>query len=114
MKFLKLDALIDNVVGYLEARVELMKMEVREEVATVLTRGLVIMVLFLVGFLCVLFLSLGLAQYLNTFFEGEYAGYMLTAGLFGIILLVLVLLRKTLFKMLEKQFVDMIKQSSNK
>jgi hypothetical protein len=111
-KFLKLDSLIDNAVGYLESRVALMKIEVRDEVANILSRGLMIMILFLIGFLFVLFLSLGLAQYLNTFFEAEYAGYMLTAGFFGLVLLILVLLRKNLFKAMEKQFEDMIKESN--
>jgi hypothetical protein len=114
IKFLKLDSVIDNVVGYAESRLALMKIEVREEVANILSRGLMIMILFLIGFLVVLFLSLGLAQYLNTFFEEEYAGYILTAGFFGLLLLVLVLLRKNLFKAMEKQFENMIKESSNK
>lgn len=113
-KFLKLDSVIENVRGYFEARVALMKIEVREEVANILSRGLMIMVLFLIGFLFVLFLSLGLAQYLNTFFEGEFAGYLLVAGFFGLLLLVLILLRKNLFKTLEKQFENIIKESSNK
>lgn len=113
VKFLKLDSVWNNVVGYVESRIALLKIELREEVATILTRGLMIMVLFLIGFLCVVFLSLGLANYLNTFFEGSYAGYLLTAGLYALILLTLILLRKSVFKTLEKQFEQMIKERSN-
>jgi hypothetical protein len=109
LKFLHLDGLLNNLSGYLEARVALVKIEIREEVAGVLSRGLMIMLIFMVGFLFILFLSVGLAQYLNTLLESRFAGYMIVALFFGLLLGVLLLLRKSLFRMLEKQFVELIK-----
>lgn len=109
LKFLRLDELIGNLSGYVETRVALVKIEIREEVAGVLSRGLMLMMLFMVGFLCLLFLSFGLAQYLNMLLESQFAGYMIVALFFGSLLVVLLLLRKSFFRMLEKQFVEMIK-----
>jgi len=109
LKFLHLDEIINNLSGYVEARVGLIKVEIREEVADILSRGLMIMIFFLVGFMFLLFLSFGLANYLNTQLESESAGYMIIALFFGILLSVLLLFRKIFFKMLGKQFMDLIK-----
>jgi uncharacterized membrane protein YqjE len=110
LKFLHLDTLISNLSGYVEARVELVKIEIRDEVAVVLSRGLMLMLIFMVGFLCLLFAMLGLAQYLNAILESAYAGYLIVALFFGLVLLILLISRKGFFRILEKQFVEMIKQ----
>ncbi|MEJ0030978.1 MAG: phage holin family protein [Bacteroidota bacterium] len=109
LKFLRLDGIISNLTGYVETRVALVKIEIREEVAAILSRGLMIMIMFMIGFLFILFVSLGLAQYLNTLLESQFVGYMIVALFFGILLCVLLIGRKGFFKMLEKQFVEMIK-----
>lgn len=110
LKFLHLDGILENLSGYVEARVALVKLEIREEVASILSRGLMIMLIIMVGFLCLLFLSIGLANYLNTLLGSEYAGYGIVALFFGVLLFILLLLRKSFFRLLEKQFVEMIKQ----
>jgi len=110
LKFLHLDEIIENLSGYVETRVALVKLEIREEVAGILSRGLMIMLIFMVGFLCLLFLSIGLAQYLNTLLESQFAGYLIVALFFGLLLTILLLARKSFFRMVEKQFVELIKQ----
>jgi hypothetical protein len=109
LKFLHLDDIINSLSGYVEARVELIKIEIREEVAGILSRGLMIMLIFMIGFLFFLFLCFGLAQYLNTLLESQFAGYLIVALFFGLVLLVLLLFRKSFFKLLEKQFVELIR-----
>lgn len=110
LKFLHLDGLISNLSGYVETRVELVKIEIREEVAGILSRGLTIMLIIMVGFLCLLFLSLTGAQYLNTVLESGFAGYGIVALFYGVLLLFLLVFRKGFFKMFEKQFVELIRQ----
>jgi hypothetical protein len=109
LKFLHLDGIISNLSGYLETRVALVKIEIREEVAGILSRGLMLMLVFMVGFMFILFLSFGLAHYLNTVLQSEFGGYMIVALFFGLLLFVLLLFRKSFFKMVEKQFTEMIK-----
>jgi uncharacterized membrane protein YqjE len=110
LKFLRLDGLISNLSGYVETRVALVKIEIREEVANILSRGLVIMLIIMIGFLCLLFLSLAGAQYLNTVLESQYAGYVIVALFFALLLLLLLVFRKGFFRMFEKQFVELIRQ----
>lgn len=110
LKFLHLDGLISNLSGYVETRVALVKIEIRDEVAGILSRGLTIMLIIMVGFLCLLFLSLAGAQFLNTALESGYLGYVIVALFYGLLLLLLLVFRKGFFRMFEKQFVEMIRQ----
>jgi hypothetical protein len=110
LKFLRLDGLLNNLSGYIETRVALVKIEIREEVASILSRGLIIMLIIMVGFLCLLFLSLAAAQYLNTVMLSEYAGYAIVAVFFGLLLILLLILRKGFFRVFEKQFSELIRQ----
>ena len=110
LKFLHLDEIIKNLSGYVETRVALVKLEIRDEVGGILSRGLMMMLIFMIGFLFLLFLSIGLAQYLNMLLESQFAGYLLVALFFGLILAVLLITRKSFFRMMENKFVELIKQ----
>lgn len=110
LKFLRLDGIINNLSGYLETRVALVKIEIREEVASILSKGLMLMVIFMVGFMFLLFLCIGLAAYLNTVLESPFGGYMIIAVFFGLLLSILLIFRKTFFRLLGKQFAELIKQ----
>jgi len=83
-KFLRLDNLVENLSGYFETRVELIKMEVREEIAKVISQGLMIGLLFLLGLLFLIFLSFGFANYLNTFFSSSTIGFWIVSGIYGV------------------------------
>src|SRR5258708_29967055 len=83
LKFLRLDNFVQNLTGYVEARIELLKVEIREDVAKAIARGMGIVALFFIGFLFLFFFSVGLAQFLNRLFDGPYAGYFSLAGIYG-------------------------------
>lgn len=108
LKFLKLDSLVENVVGFVEARIELTKIEVREDMAKAIARGLMFTVLFLMGFLFLIFFSVGLAHFLNQFLNQTYAGYWWVAGIYGTTFLALIVFRKNLFEYFQKQMKEMI------
>lgn len=113
LKFLHLDGIMNSLSGYVEARVALVKYEIREEVAGILSRGLMIMIFFLVGFMFFLFLSFGLANYLNTRLESTFAGYMIISAFFGLLFLGLFTFRKSFFKMIGRQFAELIKEKQH-
>jgi hypothetical protein len=110
LKFLRLDGLLSNLSGYIESRVDLVKIEIREEVAGILSRGLIMMLIIMVGLMCMLFLSLAAAQYLNTLLMSEYLGYVIVALFYGLLVGFLLIFRKSFFRMFEKQIVEMIRQ----
>lgn len=112
LKFFKLDSIVSNISGYVETRVALVKMEIREEVAAVLSRSLIIIIMMLFGFLVVLFLSIGTAEYLNTLFTGDFAGFFLVGGFYLLVLMFMIIFRKSLLKAFEKKFSTLIKQKN--
>ena len=57
-KFLRLDNLMDNLTGYVEARVELLKIEIREDIARVLAKAIVVIMVAVLAMIFLLFLSI--------------------------------------------------------
>lgn len=109
-KFFKLESLIESLTGYLESRVELVKLEIREDVSRLLAKSIVYAALMLFAFLFLIFFSIGLAQYINTFFEAGFAGYWIVALIYAITFFVLLLFREDLLKNFEKQFTEKIRR----
>ena len=108
-KFLRLDNLMDNLTGYVEARVELLKIEIREDVAKVLVKAIVVIIVAFLTITFLLFLSIGLAHYLNTFFQQAYMGYWIVASLYGVPCLIFLLFRKSIGHWMEMHLTKMIK-----
>lgn len=108
-KFLKLDGLIEHVSGYIDARVKLLKIEVREDVSKVMTRALVFGLLFLVAFMFIVFLSIGIALILNQYFSNNFAGFFIVSGFYLFILLLAAALRKQIHEKLEHIFSEKLK-----
>lgn len=110
LKFLKLDSLVNHVTGYVEARIELMKVEIREDLAKTVARAIVLIALILFGFLFVLFLSIGLAHFIISYVHSAYLGYWAVAGLYGAFFLLFVLFRKPIYERFERQLMEAIKR----
>ena len=82
-KFFKVESLIENLTGFVETRVELLKLEVKEDVAKGLAKGVA---WFVIGFVLTLFLvfaSIGLALLIGATL-GLFAGFMIIASLAGL------------------------------
>lgn len=110
-KFLKLDGLIENVSGYVEARIKLLKIEVREDVAKAITHGLLFAFLLLVAFLFIVFLSIGVALFLNRYFAEAYMGFSIVAGVYFFLFLLAYGFRKLIHKQLEDHLNNKLKGS---
>jgi uncharacterized membrane protein YqjE len=108
-RFFRLDNLAEDLSGYVEARVELLKLEVREEVAKAMTRVMVLGVIVLLCILFIVFLSIGLALYINQFFEEKSIGFFLLSGFYLLLVLLSFGFRKRLFHSLEKLLANHLK-----
>jgi len=113
LKFLRLDGLLENVSGFIETRVQLLKIELREEVAHVVSKGLMLMAISFFGLLWLVFLSFGLAEWLNTFYPNNYAGYLWVAAGYGLLFFILIFFRKNILRAFERQMADMIKRKAS-
>jgi uncharacterized membrane protein YqjE len=108
-KFLRLDNLIENLSGYMEARIELLKIEIREDVAKVLAQALMVVTILFLALIFMLFFSVGLAHFLNSFFEQPYIGYWIVAGIYGIPCLIFIVFRKKIGHSFEQHLMEKIK-----
>ena len=106
LKFLKVDNLIHSLTGFVEAKAELLKMEVREEVAKVVSSALMMCVLILLALLALVFFSIGLAGYLNSTYQSSYSGYLMVAAGYTIPGLVLLIFRKGITHFFEKHLLE--------
>jgi hypothetical protein len=91
---LSLDKLIENFEGYLDARIELVKYDLKELMVSVLTRSLIFLAMAVFGLAGLLCLNFALANLLNYLFENQFAGYFILSGIYFLITLVFYLNRE--------------------
>lgn len=113
IRLLGLENILAHLSGYIEAKVALVKMEVREEVSHVVSKGMVAIVIFFFAFLFLLFFSLAVVHVINEFTGTIWAGYVWVAGFYGLLFLVFLLFRKGIEIALEQRMKEMIKKKEH-
>jgi lipopolysaccharide export LptBFGC system permease protein LptF len=89
LKFLKLDGLLDSVKGYIEARLQLFKLEMQEKASNVIATAIFIVLMAFCGLMALMFLSLALGNYLNEVLGNSYLGFCMLGAFYLLLLLVL-------------------------
>lgn len=108
-KFFKVDTLLDNLSGYVETRVELLKVEAREEVAGGLAKGIAYLLVAFVLALFVAFTSVAIALLLSATL-GLFVGFAIVAGFYLLLGIILWLWREKLIARLSKRFEFMFRK----
>ena len=93
----KLDELLKSVVGYLETRLELIKLEAKEEIAKVLSRILLFTLFMMLFAMLIIISSITLGMYLNYLLDSAYWGMVIISGLYLFVLVFLVSTRNAHF-----------------
>ena len=101
-KFFKLESLTEDLSGYVETRIELLKLEVREEIAKAISKVVLLGLIVLLIIMILTFFSIGAAFFINQYFTQKYIGFFLVGGFYLTLLLLGFLLRIQLFHTLEK------------
>lgn len=84
------DSLIGNLTGYLDTRIDLVRLEIQQKASTILVGTIHGVTLAILGLLFVIFVSVFAGLALNAALNSEYWGFGIVAG-FYLLLLVLVL-----------------------
>ena len=100
LKFFKLEGLINNLTGYIETRLELVKYELKEDIARAMAKIAIVMVIALFFTLFLLFISVT-AAYLLAELVGVYGGFGIVAGVYLILLLVVIFFREPISHKIE-------------
>ena len=101
-KFFKVDSLISNLTGYVETRIELLKMEAKEELSKSISAILIFLLIAFIVSVVIIFFSIGIAFVLSERVGGFY-GFSIVALFYLVIAVVLLLNQKSLRKKLEKK-----------
>ena len=89
-KFLRIDAIIENLTGLIEARMELAKLELKEEVAKAGARIIAGVVLAFLLVMIIIFVSIALATWLNYLLGSMFIGYLIVTGFYLLVLVLLI------------------------
>lgn len=95
-RFLNIDKLIDHASGYIDDRVKLVKLEIREDVIKTISRASIFVLILFLGSSFLLFLSIGVAHYLNKFYAENYVGFLIVSGFYLFVGLILLIFRKSI------------------
>lgn len=104
-KFFKVDSLIGNLTGYVETRIELLKVEAEEKVSKGLSHAIIFLLLAFVFALVIILLSVGVALLLSARW-GAMGGFGTVAGFYLLLGVVLLFSRESLNKTLEKKIAE--------
>lgn len=107
VKFLKLDNLIQNLTGFVETKVELMKLEIKEDLAKGLSRVAVFIVVAFTFVLFIVFFSVALAFKLGESM-GTFGGFAVVAAFYLLLAIVTFFSRETIFNKLEKELGEIM------
>ena len=109
LKFLKLDSLIENLTGYVETRIELTKMEIREDLAKGLSNVLLFILLGVVFTLFVILISIAVAHLIAKSI-GPVGGFAIVAGFYLLLGLLIFAFKGAIVEKLQNQLVHIMKK----
>lgn len=108
-KFFKVDSLLSNLTGYVETRVELLKVEVKEDLSKGLAQAVAYLFIWFIVALFLTFFSIGIALLLGNSL-GNVAGFAIVAAVYLIAGLTLWFSREKLISKLEARFAIMFRK----
>ena len=86
--------IINALIGFIETKVELYKIQFKEEMAKALSILVLVFIFSMVGMLFILFLSHFLGGLLNDALHSNYLGYLIVAGLYLVMGIIVYSVRK--------------------
>lgn len=101
LKFFKLDGLINTLSGYVETRIELLKYEIKEDMAKAVSRLAMVLVLALFFTFFLLFISVSVAIKVGESL-GNFAGFGIVSSFYLLLMLLIILFRNPISKALEE------------
>lgn len=112
LKFLKLDSLVEHLTGYVEARIELTKMELKEDAAKSLSKVLLFLMLGVMLTLFILLLSISVA-YLISESIGLFGGFAIVAGFYLLLAILIFSFKETISEKLRDQLVQVMNKKKS-
>lgn len=109
-KFLKLDNLMEHLTGYVETRIEILKYDLKEDLAKGLSKAAVVLTLLIVAMFFLFFLSLAAGAEIGRHL-GYFAGFAIVSGFYVVAGIIIYFKREALGKNVEEKIRELIKQT---
>ncbi len=110
-RMLKLDQVIERLTDYVESRIELVKYDLKEDAARILSRLSIYLIVLFVGTFFLLFISIAVALELSKK-VGYFGGFGIVSGVYLIAGLIVLLMRNQLAAKVEREIKIMVKQKN--
>ncbi|MGA0556971.1 phage holin family protein [Larkinella sp. VNQ87] len=110
----KLEEIRESIFKFLEARIELFKLETRSQVENIALKAVHGIVLGFLATITTIFLFSLLAAYLNELLDSRYLGFLIVAGFFLLLTLIWALAKGSVENMLRKMTYNMLKNQQEK
>ncbi|GAB3269211.1 hypothetical protein GCM10027347_39100 [Larkinella harenae] len=110
----KLEEIRESIFKYLEARIELFKLETRSQVENAALNAVHGIVLGFLITITTIFLFSLLAAYLNEVLDSRYLGFLIVAGFFLLLTLIWAFAKGSVENMLRKTTYNMLKNKQEK
>jgi len=108
-KFFKVDSLLGNLTGYVESRVDLLKIEIKEELAKSLAQAVAYLFIAFILALFLTFISIAVALLLSERF-GNFTGFSAVSVFYLITGIILWFSRDKIISALENRFAFMFRK----
>lgn len=101
---------MENLMGFVEKKIEIYKIEFKEEAARTGAKLVVLFILALALFMAIFFITVGLSAILNNVFQSTYLGFLIMAGFYLLVMVILIFLNRSfgINKSLEKMFLKIL------
>lgn len=107
LKLFKLDGLVNTLTGYVETRIELLKYEIKEDMAKAIARLSLVLLTAMFFTFFMLFISVSVAIKIGETL-GTFAGFGIVAGFYLLLMLIIILFRNSISKSLEEKIKEHI------
>jgi len=89
----KIHKLVDSAGNYIESSIDILKLQTADRISKILASVISDCLMIMVVFMCILFVSLGLAFFLADMIGSTYAGFMMTGGIYLLIGFILLMMK---------------------
>ena len=98
----------NKIAHYIEVRVQLFKLNMLERTSSILSYFIFAFISLFISVCILIFLGIGLGEYLSTVFDSRPAGYFATSGIYILMMIILFAFRKAITNAFAGVFIRMM------
>jgi len=96
LAMMNISEILNTVKKLVELRIKIAYSKITDDISTIVTRVVVLIMMVLAAMFVLLFVSISLAFYLGTLIDSVYLGFLSVGGIYLLLLFILYLIRNTM------------------